>query len=285
MKSLILVLLLSTKLYAQVAPLTPCTPNQGSFTFSTTQVTFWACAANGLSWTSVQPQFSFPSGFITLVTSGTCPSTWTEISALNGKMLRGTLAANGNVGTTAGSDNITPTINSLSAAAQTFTGNSVVSSAVSAGTPSGTNGTVNITPLGIVAAPVFTGSALGTHAHELPEQLVSNVLSRWISSATFGTGTSRAAVGQVTVTANTTSAAVALSQAISAGTPAGTNSAPAFTGSSTTVGAQTFTGSALGTHTHTTTATGTNGSSTVTGTLTAFDNRPAYTNVIFCSKN
>lgn len=253
----------------------------GSVYITTSGPTLNLCSTPN-TWTA----FSFiPSGTISLVTTGTCNTGWTEVSALNGRMLRGTIAANGNVGTTSGSDSITPTVASLTAAAQIFTGNSVVSSAVSGGTPSGTNGTVNITPLGTVTAPVFTGNALTTHFHELPVQLVSNVLTRFIASATFGTGTSRAAIGQVTDTANTTSAAVALSEAKTAGTPAGTNSVPTFTGSSTVVGAETFTGNALSTHTHTTTATGTNGTSTVTGTLNSFDNRPAYTNVIFCSKN
>lgn len=100
--------------------------------------------------------------------------------------------------------------------------------AITAGTPAGTN-----------SVPTFTGSALATHSHELPVQLVSGTSTRWLSSATFGTGTSRAAQGQDTAhVADPTSAAVALSQAVSAGTPAGTVSAPVFTGS------------ALGTHLH-----------------------------------
>jgi hypothetical protein len=75
---------------------------------------------------------------------------------------------------------------------------------------------------------------------------------------------------------------------------------PTFTGSALsththTVPAETFTGSALATHTHTLTATGTNGTasftpagsngtSSVTGTLNSFDNRPAYVKVIYCQK-
>lgn len=52
---------------------------------------------------------SLPSGMIFLVLSGTCPVGATEVTALNGKMLVGTIAANGNVGTSGGSDTITPT--------------------------------------------------------------------------------------------------------------------------------------------------------------------------------
>jgi len=87
------------------------------------------------------------------------------------------------------------------------------------------------TPAGSVSAPTFTGTALATHSHELPFQLVSATSVRQIASSTFGTGTSRAAVGGWAPTASTTSAAVAKDQALTAGTPAGTNSAPTFTGS------------------------------------------------------
>lgn len=74
---------------------------------------------------------------------------------------------------------------------------------------------------GIAAS--FSGSALATHAHELPFQIPSTTTTRQVAAAMFGTGTSRAATAvSATGTANTTSAAVALSQAISAGTPAGT---------------------------------------------------------------
>ena len=61
--------------------------------------------------------------------------------------------------------------------------------------------------------------------------------------------------------------------------------AQTFTGNTGTVSAETFTGSALGTHTHTLTAMGTNGTSTVTGTMNSFDNRPAFVKVIFCQKS
>lgn len=60
---------------------------------------------------------------------------------------------------------------------------------------------------------------------------------RMLAASTFGTGTSRAAESQSAApTANTTSAAVELSQAVSAGTPSGTCTAPTFTGSAVTSG-------------------------------------------------
>jgi hypothetical protein len=135
----------------------------------------------------------------------------------------------------------------------TFTGNAVTSSAVSAGTPAGTN-----------SALTFTGAALATHFHELPWQMPSTTTIRQIAVATFGTGTSRAATAvSAAGAANTTSAAVALSQAKTAGTPAGTINTP------------TFTGTPLGTHQHATTA---------TGTISAVDNRAAYLMLIGCQK-
>lgn len=57
------------------------------------------------------------------------------------------------------------------------------------------------------------------------------------------------------------------------------------TNATSTIPAETFTGSPLGTHTHTLTATGTNGSSAVTGTLSNFDNRSAFVKVIYCQKS
>lgn len=273
---------------------------------------------------------ALPAGATVLIDAGTCPTGYAERTALNGKMLRGTLAANGDVGTTGGSDTLTPA-GTLSAPALTM--NSY--------TPTGTVAApaltmASYTPAGTVAAPVFTGtqgtisahtvswpagvptlsgtaasftgSALGTHAHELPWQLPSTTTIRQIAVATFGTGTSRAATAvSAAGTANTTSAAVALSQAVTAGTPAGTiaitaagtiawpagvptmgtvtftpagtNSAPAFTGTAATLTgtntAPAFTGTAA-------TLTGSVAAAVFTGS--AANNRPAYTNVIFCQK-
>src|SRR5258707_1120926 len=54
------------------------------------------------------PSVSLPSGMIVMILSGTCPVGFTEATALNGKMLRGTLASNGDVGTAGGNATITP---------------------------------------------------------------------------------------------------------------------------------------------------------------------------------
>jgi hypothetical protein len=230
-----------------------------------------------------------PSGVIVLSLTS-CPSGFTEVASLSGKMLRGTLVANGDVGTPGGNATITPT---GTVSQPSFTGTSnQATSAVSAGTPAGTNGTVSFIPTGTIAwpasVPAFTGSALATHQHELPFQDPSasgTTNFRGTAPATFGTGTSRAAVWGITTTSVTTSAAVALSQAVSAGTPAGTitwpASVPAFSGSSGTVPAETFTGSAMGTHSHTLTPAGTVSQPTFVGD--AIDPSPSYVKVIFCS--
>src|SRR5216684_2119836 len=126
------------------------------------------------TWVGTQNYAALPSGVLMLLLSGSCPTGWTESSALNGKFLQGTLAANGDVGTTGGNATITP---AGSVTAPTFTGSQVTTSAVSAGTPAGTNGTAAFTPAvtnsaptftgnaGTVPAEIFTGSALGTHTH------------------------------------------------------------------------------------------------------------------------
>lgn len=316
-----------------------------------------------------------PSGLITFILSGTCPAGWSEVAALNGLVIYGTLAANGDVGGAVGAATITPTVasTSLTAAAQSFTGASGSTSAVSAGTPAGTNSAPTLTmnaytPAGSVAAPTFTGSA-GTvpaetftgSAGTVPAETftgssattsavgagtptgtiawpagvptasgaafsvtttheasgTSNYVATAMGGTTLASGTtsitlstqptiawpagvptfSGSALGthSHTLTATGTNGTVSFTPAGTNGTvsftPAGTNSAPAFTGNAATltgsVAAPTFTGSALGTHSHTLTPTGTNGTSAVTGTITMNSLVPQYSGIkaIFCSKN
>lgn len=226
MKKLICILSLliySTSVYGQSSTVNAGATLPSTCIINSVYITTSNPALNVCSSANTWTAFSFiPSGTISLINTGTCPTGWTESSALNGKMLRGTVAANSNVGQSGGNDTITPTVAALTSAAQIFTGNSVTSSAVSGGTPSGTN-----------AATVTSGNCA-------------------VTNLAIGTGVATACKA---------------------------------TAPNLTVPAETFTGSALSTHTHTTTATGTNTTSSVTGTLNSFDNRPAYTNVIFCSKN
>jgi hypothetical protein len=132
------------------------------------------CNSSGNGWDDVGSggaSASVPTGSIVFLVSGTCAAGWAEAPELDGKTIIGTLAANGDVGTTGGADNITP---AGTVAQATFTGHarelfprrpSPVRLAkrpqrLSAGTPAGTN-----------SVPTFTGSALATHAHELPWQI------------------------------------------------------------------------------------------------------------------
>jgi hypothetical protein len=170
--------------------------------------------------------------------------------------------------------------------AQTFTGSSATTSAVSAGTPAGTNGTAAVTSVGTkfttsssgsfafttlagtasaasptvtVPAEVFTGSALATHTHTLT-----------------ATGTN----ATVSFTPAGTNSTAAFTPAGTVAWPAGV---PTFSGGAGTVPAQTFTGSALGTHTHTLTPSGTNSAPAFAGTQATLS--PTYLKLIPCRKN
>ena len=267
---------------------------------------------------------AIPSGMIAFIATGTCPSGWTENDALAGYNVLVTTSAAGDVGTHA-NQSLTAaaqTVNSLTAAAQTFTGSSTsvpaetvysltaaaqaftgasdTTSAVSGGTPAGTNGATatsgncaatNIAagtgsttackataPNITVPAETFSGSLLATHTHTVtPTGTVA-----WptpvptIAGGTFTQPTISWPAGVPTLAAGT------------------------FT-------QPTFAGSALATHTHTVTPTGTNGTSAVTGTLngttvtplgsnapsavtgtmnsSAVSGNTAYYKVIACQKN
>lgn len=191
-----------------------------------------------------------PSGLIVL-TLTSCPSGFSEVSALDGKFLQGTLAAHSDVGTTGGNATITP---AGTVSQPTFTGASDTTSAVSAGTPAGTNSTTTTgatsagTPAGTNGATATSGNCAATN----------------IAAGTGSTTACKATAPNLTVPAET------------------------FTGSALaththTVPAETFTGSALATHTHTVTPTGTVSQPTFTGN--SVDPRPPFVKVIFCSKN
>lgn len=271
MKRLLLILCLCVALssravaqvaYGTLAPAT-CIAGVGALFYQTsTPPVIYVCAADG-TWTSITAYVpTVQSGSALLIFSGTCPDDYTESAALAGKTILGTVAANMDVGTTGGSDAITPTVASLSAAAQTFTGSSANTSGVSGGTPAGTN-----------SALTFTGTASTTvvnHVHTL-------------ATGTTATGNFSQVIGTVDTTSGGTG-----------GTPTqttlGTRSVATVNGAADytpagTINTPTFTGSALGTHLHALTATGTNGASAVTGTLNAFDNRSAWIKGIFCVKD
>lgn len=71
--------------------------------------TIWVCKGTGQSPVQLSTGGGgIPSGANIFIDSGSCPEGYTENTALSGKTLIGTTAAAGNVGTTGGSDTITP---------------------------------------------------------------------------------------------------------------------------------------------------------------------------------
>jgi hypothetical protein len=210
---------------------------------------------------------SVPTGSILIIdgtTLSACPSGFTEIASLNGKALRGTVAANGDVGTAIGSDTATPTVNSLTAAAQ-----------------------------------VFTGSALGTHTHSVTSNVAQNVFTNptitWpagVPTLAMNSYTPAGTIASSSQTKFTTNASGSNANTTAArtfvGTPAtltGTNSWPAGVPTASG-GSVSLTNNAVTSEaTSGGTPAGTNGTSAVTGTLNSISTIPASIRVIFCRAN
>jgi|SRR5437660_3863857 len=204
-------------------PTLPTTCSPGDVFVVTGIPAISVCSAiNTWSQIATTTSSSIPAGLITLINSGTCPTGWTEVSGLNGKFLRGTIAANSNVGQSSGSDAIVPTINTLTAAAQTIAW------------------PVAVPINGAIATGTFANVATATTGN----YAATNVL--------IGTGAANACK------------ATAPNLVVPAESHSGSLVSPTITWPASVP---------------------TNSSSSVTGTLNGFDNRPAYTNVIFCSKN
>lgn len=299
------------------APSGNCLPND--LELDSTDRSLYACPASGTWPTLPTLQGSVViTGMITMITTGTCGTGWTEVSALNGVMLRGTIAANNDVGNTGGNATITPTgtisqptlsMNAYtpagSVAAPTFSG---VAGTVPAETFTGNAGTVPAETFtgnaGTVPAETFTGNALATHTHTLTptgtngaSATSGNCAATNIAAGTGSTTACKATAPNLTVTAQGFTGALDTSSAVSAGTPAGSNGTAAFTpaGSNSTAS---FT-PAGSNSTASFTPAGTNSApafsgnqATLTGTVTqptfngnAIDPSPPYLKVIFCSKN
>ncbi len=186
-----------------------------------------------------------PAGAIVLIVSGSCPSGFVEETALDGRMLLGTLAANADVGTTGGADNITP---QGTVSQPTFTGDALPGH-----------------------SHTFTGNALASHDHGGGTYAVGSSTTG-ISIADHSTGNTRsgggatgftdaaAAAHAITDPGHTHGSFTGRSEAVSPGTPTGTNSSDSAGTPSGAVSQPTFTG-------------------------TSFDNRPAFIRVIFCRKS
>lgn len=244
---------------------------------------------------------------IVLTLDSSCPSGTAEVSALSTKMLRGTLAATGNVGTSAGSDSITPTGTN---SAPTFTGDALSTHTHGAGsfsaaaqTFTGSSGTVPAETISYPAnVPTFSGtpfSSVINHTHTINVTDPGHTHVQNVNSATTGplngygvdtsTNTSSAS-GYSTASATTGITATSSNPAggVASITPAGTVAWPANPPTNGTVsftpagtnGSSSVSGTSAATSAGT--PTGTNSAPTFTGD--AFDNRPAYTNVIFCQR-
>lgn len=92
------------------------------------------------------------------------------------------------------------------------------------------------TPAGTVAAPTFTGDALATHSHilNLKNAAVSDGATTRVNAGTNLLGANTG--GDLAIAGGGANGGIA---AITAGTPSGTNSAPAFTGTPATLTATT----------------------------------------------
>lgn len=205
---------------------------------------------------------SMPTGFVGMVTSGTCPTGTTEVAGLAGAMPFGTVAANADVGGIGGSDAVTPAGN---VAAPALTMNSY--------TPGGTNGTGTVTATGTVAWPVNPPTngaiALGTFVNTATATS-GNCAATNIAAGTGSTTACKATAPNLTVPAE------GHSGSLTAPTISYPANVPTFAGSAATTSAETFTGNAA-------TLTGTNTAPAFTGTQ--FDNRSAFVKVIFCKAN
>ena len=86
---------------------------------------FWACllvtCILGLAGWQSSSTRGIPSGTIVFISSGACPVDFTEDASLSGRTLEFTVAANANVGTTGGTDTVTPAGTIASSAQTKFT--------------------------------------------------------------------------------------------------------------------------------------------------------------------
>lgn len=229
----------------------PTTCIVGAIYYKTdTDAGLYACSAAN-TWTSTSGESaSVPAGSILLVASGTCPTAYTEVSALNGKTLIGTLNANADVGGTGGADSVTPNAHSETAvtehASHTHTYTDVLNH----------THTVNVTDPG------------HNHTQNAHNHVVTSQTATTGSATSYEHGvldTSSAEAEATEVTASTTATNIANTTGITAATvnPAGGVASGTTAGPSATL-------------TH---------SVTQPATHAALDNRSAFVKVIFCSKD
>lgn len=98
-----------------------------------------------------------PVGAIVFIKAGTCPTGYDEDTDVNGKTVLGTLAANGNVGGTGGSDNITPAGTNSGGAVSAHSGTAVAAHASHTHTYTEVPNHVHL----LTAFPTATGGSSG----------------------------------------------------------------------------------------------------------------------------
>ena len=191
-----------------------------------------------------------------------CGSGFTEVSALDAKTLLGTVAANMDVGGTGGDDTLTPAGTN---SAPTFTGSAL-----------GTH----LHGTGTYATSAHSGTAVTDHASHTHDytQVVNHTHTVNVGSAADISSTT----GAGNIFAGTTSSVVATSANPAGGVATGTTAGPSasLTHAVTQPSAHTLSGSSEAVSAGT--PAGTVGAPTFTGD--AGDNRSAFTFVIFCEK-
>ena len=241
---------------------------------------------------------AIPSGAIMFIKTGSCPSGWTQESGFIGLYILATTAAAGDVGTTGGSTSYTPagssaapTVSSLTAAAQGFTGalttvpaetvNSLTAAAQTVNSltaaAQGFSGEITTVPAETVnslTAAAQTVNSLTAAAQAISGAPAKGTLANSATATSGNCAATNIAAGTGTATAckatapNLTVPAETISGAPTAGTLA--NASSAVTG---TMNTSAVTGTLNSTtitplgHNATSAVTGTLNSSAVTGTL------------------
>lgn len=266
------------------------------------------------------PGTTIPSGLVTFVTSGSCPTGWAEASELSGVTLVGTTKAKGDVGTTGGNDNLTPsgTVSAPSLTMDSYTpggtnSTSTISWPMNPPVFSGNSGTVSAATISWPAGvPTFAGNAISSilnhthtisitdpgHTHTIQAQgsTTASTSGTNIMTSTATGGSSRT-MGGVNA-ANSKATGITASSANPAGgvasiTPSGTISWPAgvptnSTTSFTPVGTVAWpmnvpTNSNPVFSGNSATLTGSISTPAFTGNVA--DNRSAFVKAIFCRKS
>ena len=169
------------------------------------------------------------SGQIVFIISGGCPAGFTESTAFNGNYMLGTIAANGDVGSTGGSDSYTPAGTNSTAAFTPAGSNSAPALTMNSYTPGGTNSTGTVTPLGSNSTASFTpagsnsGGSFSEGAISWPVNVPTN------ASGAFSEGAISWPAGVPTF------AGAALATHTHTLTPTGTNATQSITSASTEV--------------------------------------------------